>query len=285
MILFEEGIIENAEEQLHQAQKFAEMIWNGFLGYLPTLIAALVILVAGYLLSKLILKLMKKGMQRTSIDLTVTRFMYSLVRIVLYVLLLTIVLAVLGVPMTSMIAVIGTAGVAIGLALQDSLSNVAGGFNVLIAKPFKVGDYIETNGVEGTVEAISIWYTQLLTYDNKAVFIPNGEIVKSKVTNFTYNKTRRIDFIFPISYKADPDKAVELLKEIVSAHEKILDEPKPLISVHSLGESSVNIACYPWVNTEDYWEVYFDMSRLVKKAFDENGIEIPYNQLDVHISN
>lgn len=278
-----ENIIENAEEQIQQAGKFSEQLLNGFLAYLPSLIAAVVILVVGLLLSKLILALMSKGMKRAAADLTVSKFMHSLVKIALYILTATIVLAILGVPMTSIIAVIGTAGVAIGLALQDSLSNVAGGFNILLTKPFRVGDYIEANGTEGTVEMISIWYTLLMTYDNKAVFIPNGEIVKSRVTNYTYNKQRRIDLTFSVSYKADIDKAVEVLKKTAAANPKILSDPPTDVCVSALGESAVEIACRPWVKTEDYWQVYFDLTLSVKKALDENGIEIPYNQLDVHI--
>ncbi len=284
MNLFDDAVYVNAEEQLHEAQKFAQTLWEGFLAYLPTLIAAVIILIVGYLLSKLILKMMKKGMKRSVVDLTVSKFVYSLVKIIIYVLLLTIVLAVLGVPMTSIIAVIGTAGVAIGLALQDSLSNIAGGFNILIAKPFKVGDYIDTCGAEGTVEAISIWYTQLLTFDNKSVFIPNGEVIKNKVMNYTYNKTRRVDLVFSVSYKADIEKAIQVLENVVKAHPKVLAQPEPLIKALSLGESAVEIACRPWTNTEDYWDVYFDLTLQAKNALEENGIEIPYNQLDVHIT-
>ncbi|MCH5325069.1 MAG: mechanosensitive ion channel [Eubacterium sp.] len=284
MVLLDEGIIENAGEQLHKAHQFAQALWDGFLAYLPTLIFAIVILIVGYLISKLILKLMKKGMKRSVVDVTVTKFTYSLVKIVIYVLLITIVLAVLGVPMTSIIAVIGTAGVAIGLALKDSLSNIAGGFYILISKPFKIGDYIASDGVEGTVEAISIWYTHLHTHDNRSVFMPNGELVKSNIINYTYNPTRRLDLTFSISYRSDVEKAKQLLAELVKAHDKILDEPEAVIRVLTLGNSSVDIACRPWVKPENYWDVYFDLTEQAKKMFEENGIEIPYNQLDVHIN-
>ena len=256
---------------------------NAFVGYLPTLIAAAIILIVGIVISKLVLKMMSRGMKHDVIDKTVSRFIYSLVRILLYALLATIVLAVLGVPMTSIIAVIGTAGVAIGLALQDSLSNIAGGFSIMLTKPFKIGDYIKVDDVEGTVEAINMWYTELHSYDNKAIFYPNGQITSKKVTNYTALGIRRVDMVYTISYNADFRKAMEVLKSITDAHELILKEPEPKIRITELAESAVRITCYPWVKAEDYWTVYFDLNEAVKEQFDANGIEIPYNQLDVHL--
>lgn len=172
--------LENAQEQIKEAETFFGQMWDAFVGYLPTLIAAVIILIVGMVISKLVLKMMNKGMKHDVIDKTISRFVYSVVRILLYALLATIVLAVLGVPMTSIIAVIGTAGVAIGLALQDSLSNIAGGFSIMLTKPFKIGDYIKVDDVEGTVEAINMWYTELHSYDNKAIFYPNGQITSKR---------------------------------------------------------------------------------------------------------
>ncbi len=273
----------DAQQQLERAESFFSNLWDGFVAYIPTIVTAIIIFVAGFLLSKLIIKLMQKGMKRNVIDKTVSRFMYSLVRIVLYVLLATVVLAVLGVPMSSIVAVVGTAGVAIGLALQNSLSNAAGGFNILFTKPFKIGDFICAEDEEGTVEAINIWFTQILTIDNKTVFIPNGQLVSSKIINYTACDKRRVDMIFQISYDADFTKARDVLRSITDAHPKILSEPKTDIRMYSHSDSAIEIVCRPWVNTGDYWDVYFDLNEQVKEAFDENGIEIPYNQLDVHV--
>lgn len=275
--------LENAQAQIKEAETFFGQMWDSFVGYLPTLIAAVIILVVGLVISRLVLKVMKKGMKHDVIDKTISRFVYSLVRILLYALLATIVLAVLGVPMTSIIAVIGTAGVAIGLALQDSLSNIAGGFSIMLTKPFKVGDYIKVDDVEGTVEAINIWYTELHSYDNKAIFYPNGQITAKKVTNFTSLGIRRVDMVYTISYNADFRKAISVLKSITDNHELILKDPEPKIRITELADSAVRITCYPWVKAEDYWTVYFDLNEAVKEQFDANGIEIPYNQLDVHL--
>lgn len=275
--------VEDLGERIEEASSFFSKLWNGFVAYIPTLIAAVVIFILGYILSKIIIAIMKKGMNRKTIDVTVSHFVFSLVKIVIYVLLAATVLTVLGVPITSIIAVMGTAGVAIGLALQDSLSNVAGGFTILFNKPFKIGDYIQTDGVEGTVEVINIWYTQILTFDKKTIFIPNGQLVDSKITNFTTSPTRRVDMVFSISYDADYKKAISVLKGIADNHPLVLKDPEPLIRLTAQSESSIDLAFRVWVNNSDYWTVFFDMNEAVKDRFDEEGIEIPYKQLDVHI--
>jgi len=262
---------------------FFGTLGKNFVDAIPSIITAVIILIVGLVISKLILRLMKKGFEKGYIDKTVSRFSYSLVKILLYVLVATIVLAVLGVPMSSMIAVIGTAGVTIGLALKDSLSNVAGGFNILITKPFVIGDYVMIDSAEGTVELISIWYTRILTPDNKTIFIPNGQIVASKIINYTLKKTRRVDMTFQISYDNDYKKAEQIITDIISRHKKVLKEPEATVRLFSQSESSLDIVCKPWVNSDDYWDVYYDITAQVKDAFDENGIEIPYRQLDIHM--
>lgn len=271
------------QEKIEEAGTFFGDLWDYFVAYIPTLISAILIFIVGFILSKLIIALMKKGLNRSFVDKTVTRFIYSVVRIALYVVLATVVLAILGVPMTSIVTVIGTAGVAIGLALQSSLSNVAGGFMILFNKPFRIGDYIMADGVEGTVEVINIWYTQLLTIDNKTVFIPNGQLIDSKITNFTVAKTRRVDMVFSISYNDDFRKAISVLQEVADSHEKVLKDPEPVIRMLSQNESTIDLAFRVWVNSSDYWDVYFDMNEIVKEKFDENGIVIPFKQVDVHI--
>lgn len=262
---------------------FFTTIGDNFVAAIPSIITAAILLIIGIVLSKLILFIMNKGMERSHIDKTVTRFSYSLVKIILYVLVATIVLAVLGIPMSSIIAVIGTAGVTVGLALKDSLSNIAGGFTILITKPFAIGDYILTEGAEGTVELISIWYTKLLTNDNKTVFIPNGQIISSKITNYTMQKTRRVDITFQISYDNDFRMAEGIIRDILDRHEKVLKDKEYTVRLSSQSESSLDIVCKAWVMKDDYWDVYYDVLAQVKDAFDENGIEIPYRQLDVHM--
>lgn len=262
---------------------FFTTIGDNFVAAIPSIITAVILLIIGIVLSKLILFIMNKGMEKSHIDKTVTRFSYSLVKIILYVLVATIVLAVLGIPMSSIIAVIGTAGVTVGLALKDSLSNIAGGFTILITKPFAIGDYILTEGAEGTVELISIWYTKLLTNDNKTVFIPNGQIISSKITNYTMQKTRRVDITFQISYDNDFRTAEGIIKDILDRHEKVLKDKEYMVRLSSQSESSLDIICKAWVMKDDYWDVYYDVLAQVKDAFDENGIEIPYRQLDVHM--
>lgn len=262
---------------------FFTTISDNFVAAIPAIITAVILLIIGIVLSKLILFIMNKGMERSHIDKTVTRFSYSLVKIILYVLVATIVLAVLGIPMSSIIAVIGTAGVTVGLALKDSLSNIAGGFTILITKPFAIGDYILTEGAEGTVELISIWYTKLLTNDNKTVFIPNGQIISSKITNYTMQKTRRVDITFQISYDNDFRMAEGIIRDILDRHEKVLKDKEYTVRLSSQSESSLDIVCKAWVMKDDYWDVYYDVLAQVKDAFDENGIEIPYRQLDVHM--
>lgn len=262
---------------------FFTTIGDNFVAAIPSIITAAILLIVGIVLSKLILFIMNKGMEKSHIDKTVTRFSYSLVKIILYVLVATIVLAVLGIPMSSIIAVIGTAGVTVGLALKDSLSNIAGGFTILITKPFAIGDYILTEGAEGTVELISIWYTKLLTNDNKTVFIPNGQIISSKITNYTMQKTRRVDITFQISYDNDFRTAEGIIKDILDRHEKVLKDKEYMVRLSSQSESSLDIICKAWVMKDDYWDVYYDVLAQVKDAFDENGIEIPYRQLDVHM--
>ncbi len=262
---------------------FFTTIGDNFVAAIPSIITAVILLIIGIVLSKLILFIMNKGMEKSHIDKTVTRFSYSLVKIILYIIVATIVLAILGIPMSSIIAVIGTAGVTVGLALKDSLSNIAGGFTILITKPFAIGDYILTEGAEGTVELISIWYTKLLTSDNKTVFIPNGQIISSKITNYTMQKTRRVDITFQISYDNDYKKAEEIIKSVLDSHELTLEEPAPTVRLFAQSESSLDIVCKVWVKKDDYWDVYYDIMAQVKDAFDENGIEIPYRQLDVHM--
>lgn len=270
-------------ETLSAYGRFFSDLLNRIIAAIPTLIFAVVIFVLGMLLTKLCLFLLNKGLSKTKLDLTVTKFAAQVAKIAMYILLFTIVLTILGIPSTSIITVVGTAGVAIGLALQDSLSNVAGGFLLMINKPFKIGDYIIVNGVEGTVAQISILYTRLDTASNQAVFIPNGQAVNATVTNNTANPVRRVDMQFAISYEADFAAAQAVITRVLKSNPKVLDTPEPLVRMGEHGASAIIINVRPWCNTADYWDVYFDTHEQVRAAFIENGISIPYNQLDVHV--
>jgi len=189
----------------------------------------------------------------------------------------------LGIQTTSFIAVIGAAGLAIGLALQGSLANFAAGFLMIIFRPFKVGDYIEGAGVAGTVETIQIFTTQLQTPDNKTVIIPNAGLTAGNITNYSAKGTRRVDLVFGIGYGDDIDKARTIMEDILAKDERILKDPAPKIAVVELADSSVNFVVRPWVKSENYWDVYFDTTENIKKSFDAQGISIPFPQRDVHM--
>lgn len=265
--------------------RFFRNILDALLGALPTLVIAVVVLIVGLILTKISVKLLSKGLSRTKLELTVIKFTSQIAKIALYVLLVTIVLSILGIPATSIITVIGTAGVAIGLALKDSLSNVAGGFLLLLTRPFKIGDYIISNGVEGTVAQISVLHTRLDSATNQAIFVPNGQVINAVVVNNSGNATRRVDFKFCISYNNDYEKAHDVIMNIVTAHPLVHKSPEPLVRMLEHGDSSIVIATRVWTDTANYWSVYFDIMEQVRTAFIENEIEIPFNQLDVHVVN
>lgn len=277
--------LSDAAEELNRFERFLENIWDSLILRVPAILVAIAILILGTVIARIAVRLMGKAMDRSRLDLTVNRFVRSAVKIVLYVLVITVALAVLGVPTTSIITVIGTAGVAIGLALQDSLSNLAGGFLILFAKPFRVGNYVRVGGDEGTVEGISILYTKLLTPDNKAIFIPNGTAAGAVVMNYSELPTRRVDLEFGISYNEDFDRAIRAIETAITDDPMILREEgkTPFIRMSGLKESSVAITVRLWTKTEDYWEVYFHTLERVRREFIREKIEIPYNQLDVHV--
>ena len=260
-------------------EKFLDKIYD----YLPTLGIAVAIFIIGIILAKITVKIMGKALNKSKIDITAHSFLKSLVKVTLYTIVIVIALTKLGVPTTSLVTIIGAAGLAVGLALQSSMSNLAGGFIILFSKPFTVGDYVQIGSSEGTVEAITILYTRLLTGDNKAVYIPNGQVSNSSITNYTQEKTRRLDLVFSISYKDDYTKAKKILADIVDKNELALKDPEPLIRVTEQASNSINIAVKIWVKSENYWSLNFDMLESVKTRFDEEGISIPHNQLEALI--
>jgi small conductance mechanosensitive channel len=248
-------------------------------------ITAIVIFFVGKWVVSLIVKGVLKAMQKSDVDTTLRRFIASLARMVLMLFVIIAAIHQLGIQTASLIALLGAAGLAIGLALQGSLSNFAAGVLIVLFRPYKVGDWIEGAGVSGSVEEVQILTTVLKTGDNKRVIIPNSQIMGSTITNYSANPTRRVDLVVGVSYSDDLDKVRKELEQLVAADERILKDPAPTIAVSELADSSVNFVLRPWVNTADYWAVYFDLTERVKKRFDEVGVSIPFPQQDVYIHN
>jgi small conductance mechanosensitive channel len=251
--------------------------------YGPQLLLAILVLIIGLWIVNRVVKLTNKGMERASVEPTLARFLSSLVSIGLKALLLISVASMVGIETTSFIAILGAAGLAIGLALQGSLANFAGGVLVLLFKPFKVGDFVEAQGVSGTVAEIQIFNTIIKTPDNKVIIVPNGAVSNGVITNYSKEATRRVDFVFGIGYSDDIAKAKEVIARLVAADDRAFKDPEPTIVVSELADSSVNITTRVWVNAPDFWGVKFDLTEKVKLAFDEEGISIPFPQQDVHM--
>ncbi len=247
------------------------------------IIAAILVFVVGRWIAKGFGNLCEKMMKRRNVDPALVTFTGDLTYIALLVFFVLAALAQLGIQTTSFIAVIGAAGLAIGLALQGSLANFAAGFLMIIFRPFKVDDYIGGAGVEGTVEKIQIFTTQLKTPDNKTVIIPNSKLTGDNIINFTAKGVRRVDMTFGIGYRDDIDKAKRVIREVLEKDKRILEDPPPMVGVLKLADSSVNFAVRPWVKASEYWDVYFDTTENIKKQLDSEGISIPFPQQDVHI--
>jgi small conductance mechanosensitive channel len=251
--------------------------------YGTRLLAALVIFVVGRWIAKGLTKLVERLLERSNVDPTLIKFSGSVIYIALLTFVILAALAQLGIQTTSFIAVLGAAGLAVGLALQGSLANFAAGFLMILFRPFKVGDFIEGGGVAGTVEQIHIFTTTIITPDNKTVIVPNAKLTGDNIVNWTVKGTRRVDMVFGIGYGDDIDKAKEVMAEVLSKESRILKDPAPTIAVSELADSSVNFVVRPWVKADDYWSVYFAITENVKKALDAAGISIPFPQRDVHV--
>lgn len=249
------------------------------------LLAAILVLVVGSILIKCLVKALRKSKMSKCADPTVHNFLISLIRIGLYVLLIVTLIAIMGVPMASIVAVIASAGVAVGLALQGSLSNLAGGIMLLIFRPFKLGDFIDASGFSGTVMDIGIFYTTLKTGDNKAITIPNGSLMNDSVINYSVHETRRVDLTFGVAYGTDVEKVKSILLEEATKHDKALKDPAPFCRLSKQNESSLDFVLRVWVNSGDYWQVNFDLLERINARFEAEGIEIPFNQVDVNIKN
>ena len=247
------------------------------------IIAAVVIFIVGRFLIKLINRLVASILQRRHIEISVQTFLSSLVNIILTILLIITVIGALGVNTTSFAALIASAGVAIGMALSGNLQNFAGGLIILLFKPYRVGDFIDVCGVQGTVSAVQIFHTILLTPDNKAVYLPNGSTSSSTITNYSREDRRRIEWTFGIDYGEDVNRARTAILSVITADARILNEPAPFVAVGGLSDSSVDIIVRVWVPTEEYWNVYFDMHQRVYETFNEQKINFPYPQQTVHL--
>ncbi len=250
-----------------------------------SLLMALAILIIGRQLVKLILRLITVALEKSNVEDTVRIFVTNLLNTLLMILVFIAAINQLGIETTSIIAVLGAAGLAIGLALQGSLSNFAAGILIVIYRPYKVGDYIEAGNYAGTVKDIQIFSTVLKTPDNKIVVVPNGSIMNGSIVNYSDQDTRRIDLIIGCSYEDDIDKVRSVLEDIIKKEKRVLKDPKPQIAVTELADSSVNFIFRPWVKRTDYLPVYYSLLEEVKKRFDKEGISIPYPQSDVHIHN
>ena len=247
------------------------------------IVAAIVIFIVGRWIAKALKNVVKRMMAKGNVEEILISFVGNLTYIALLAFVIIAALNQLGIQTTSFIAIIGAAGLAIGLALQGSLANFAAGVLMIIFRPFQVGDYIEGAGVAGSVEKVQIFTTQLKTPDNKTIIIPNAKIMGDNITNYSAKDTRRVDMVIGVGYGDDLKKVREILEDILAKDDRILEDPAPTIGVLELGDNSVNFAVRPWVKRDDYWGTYFDVTETVKRRFDEKGISIPYPQRDVHL--
>lgn len=253
------------------------------LEYGPRLLFAILTLVIGLWIVNLIVKAFGSALERSETDETLKGFLKSIVSVLLKIMVYITAIGMLGVQMTSFVAILGAAGLAVGLALSGTLQNFAGGVMILLFKPFKKGDFIEAQGYSGSVSEIQIFMTILKTPDNKTIMIPNGPLSAGSLTNYSTEPTRRVDWTVGIGYGDDVNKGYEVIEKLLEGDDRILDDPKPFIAVKELADSSVNFTVRAWVNASDYWSVFFRMNEEVYKTFDKEGLNIPYPQTDVHI--
>ncbi len=244
---------------------------------------ALAVFLIGKFLVRLVVSAISKVMQKQAVDKTLETFICNLVRISLMVVVVIAAIGALGIQTTSFIAIFGAAGLAVGLALQGSLSNFASGVLIVLFRPYRVGDFVEAAGIAGSVEQVQILTTILKTGDNKQIIVPNSQIMDSIITNYSANPTRRVDMVVGVSYNDDLDKVRKTIEDLIAAEDRILADPAPTIAVSALADSSVNFVVRPWVNSADYWGVMFDMTEAIKKRFDKEGISFPFPQQDVHL--
>lgn len=273
------------EEKITFAGNYLDMIINFGFEYSPKLIGGIIVLLIGLWVSKLITKSVGKALAKSKLDQSLVPFFKSLTSIILKILVIITVMGMIGIQMTSFIALIGAAGLAFGLALSGTLQNFAGGVIILILKPFKVGDFIEAQGFSGTVKEISIFATMLNTGDKKLIIIPNGSLSTGSLTNFSTEPQRRVDWKFGMAYGDDVENFKKAINDFFAEDTRILKEPASFIGLSELGDSSVNFAVKAWVNSADYWGVFYDINEKVYKKFGDYKLNIPFPQMDVHLHN
>jgi small conductance mechanosensitive channel len=262
--------------------KYSDMAMNYASEYGFKIIAAILIFVIGKMIIKKITAISKNMMTKAKIDQTLVEFLESIVYFILLIVVILASLSTIGINTTSFLAIFGAAGLAVGLALKDSLSNIGAAVLIIIFRPFKVGDVIETTGTTGTVKDINLFSTVIEPVDKRIVIIPNSSVIGGNITNFSQRQERRVEHVFGIGYDDDLKLAKETLMQIIKDDTRVLEDPAPLVAVGELGDSSVNFTFRAWVKADDFWDVHFDMLEKVKLTFDEKGISIPYPQMDIH---
>ena len=269
-------------EALSKAEQLMKVLMDSGIDLGKRIVTAVIVFLIGRIIIGLLNKLFRKILIRRNVELSIRTFLGSMVNILLTVLLIISVVGALGVETTSFAALLASAGVAIGMALSGNLQNFAGGLMVLLFKPYKVGDVIEAQSVNGTVKEIQIFHTILTTFDNKVIYVPNGALSSGVITNYSNQATRRVDWVFGIEYGEDYERVKSVIERLAARDERILTDPLPFIALHALADSSVNVTLRAWVKSEDYWGVYFDMNQKVYETFNNEGISFPFPQLTVH---
>ena len=264
-----------------------QQIWNAVLTFFSDsgwrIVTFLAVLVVGVLIVRALCYAIGRIMLRSRVDKTLTGFIVTVCRFVLYLVLVFVLAGVLGIDLSPLASAISAGLVAIGLALQNSLSNIANGVIIIYTRPFKEGDYVKIGSVTGTIKSIGLFVTELVSDDNKKVVMTNSNVINDTISNYSERLTRRVDMLFSVSYDTDIEKAKNVIKELIDAHPLTLNEPAPVVRLHEFKDSCFNIVTRMWVKNENYWAVYWDMNESVFAAFKENGIEIPFNQIDVHV--
>lgn len=267
---------------LNKVQELIQQLTNWGINTGKQIISALIIFIVGRLLIALVNKLVAKLLSRKHVDAGVQSFVKSFVNILLTILLIVAIISKLGVDTTSFAALLASAGVAIGMALSGNLQNFAGGLIILLFRPFRVGDFIECQGVSGTVKEIQIFHTIMSSPDNKIIYVPNGSLSSGTVINYSREDTRRVDWTFGVEYGEDYEKVENVIRRVIAADERILSTPAPFVNLIALADSSVNVVVRVWVKSEDYWDVFFQMNKEIYATFNKEGISFPFPQLTIH---
>ncbi len=275
----------NTNDLTNDALKYKDYAIEFAVEYGPKLIGAIIVLIIGFWVVKLLTKGFDKLMVKSKMDDSLRPFLKSLVGSLLKVLLAISIMSMLGIEMTSFIAILASAGLAVGMALSGTLQNFAGGVMILIFKPFKVGDFIDAQGHTGTVKEIQIFVTILTTPDNVTIIIPNGGLSNGSMTNYSSRSTRRVDWTVGVAYGESIEKVRKTIRKLIDDDPRILDDPSSFIKVGELADSSVNFTVRGWVKSDDYWDVFFDMNEKIYTTFEQEGISIPFPQMDVHVNN